>query len=687
MGDADVVLNDATKTVREPMHPYRTSGGSRRRGNRHRSEGASSPNASLRMIRGIVVGATVAAVVILGRQSTVLDGRMGLLLAALLALAVPTSRLLSRRILLTGSLALGWIPVTWWWDLPTGGLGRVTLLLALVAGGLAGWVSMATRPRDRVRRLIPQVAWADAIPLGGLGMSVAMLSPWLRVRSGESALAMLTLGWDHSAHYDMTEMIRVHGVVVGGAGAPSGGGAWSYAHYPQGFHAATAAIMELAGSASVGTPGQELALYARSMGLVSAMAVVVVVSGIAALPALRRHPFAAATVAGVVASAFLWGPGGLILADGFPNFFFACALLAAVPLIAIPIARWSAPLPIAALAGAVVGVAHSWALLLTLALPIVLVVLLPIRRARARASRGRWMILGLVVLATGSSIFVAIAVIRVQPLTEILTLGGGVTNRSLSELYVVVALAFWAVLMLASLARRPWSSEARRTVWTFVGPAVGGAFALWIALVQRGEGDLGYYFWKYAIALELTSIVIGAVAVGMIAARAPGIADSRLRGLALVVSVVVAVTAAFGAPHPAIAAHSLLPDSSGLVGHDRLASASLAPLPAITELLAASSNAPAEPRRSLYLPIGNKGWPNPASIGQWYEALAGTWTDDMNAPIGMILNTDLSPAGAPALARRVLGGDADLTVVVAPEYVAAVRAGLDVDDRGRVLTW
>jgi hypothetical protein len=678
------VHSDTTDLTGHPMPPEPDA---LRRNRREPPHGPALSSTIRRASRGVVVGGSVAALVVIGRQSGALDGGAGLVLGALLALALPTSRLLSRRILFTGCLMLGWIPVLWWWNLPTGGLGRVTVLLALVAGSLGGWISAGAYPLNRARHLIPSVAWADLIPVAGLAASLAILSPWVRVRSGASAVAMLTLGWDHSAHYDMTEMIRAHGVVISGAGTPPGGGLWSYVNYPQGYHTATAALMELTGSASVGTPSAEVALYARSMGLLSAIAIVIVVAGIAALPSLRRRPLVAAIAAGVVAAAFLWGPGGLALADGFPNFFLACALLAAVPLIAIPIARWPAPVPLAALAGAVVGIAHSWALLLTLAVPIALVILLPMRRARARSSRVQWFVCGAIALATATGILVAIEVIRVQPLTNVMVIAGGVTKRPLSELGLVMAATFLAVGLLAALHPRPWSPAVTRTVWTVLGPATGVAFALWIASVQRSTGDLGYYFWKYAIALELVSLVVTCVAAATLVTRTPALTSSRIRSATLASLVVVGVAAGFGAPYPSIAALSHLPESPELTARIKLWGVSLDNSPEIQRLLAASTRPSSETRRSVYLPIGNTGWPSPAVVGQWHAALAGEWTDDLNKPIGILLDADLSPSGAPALARRVLDSDAALVVTVAPEYAAAVRDGVGPELRDRVLTW
>ncbi len=638
-------------------------------------------------VRGVVVGLLVAGAVVVGRRAGVLEGPVGLVLGAALALAVPTSRLLSRRALLTGCLAFGWLPILWWWSLPTGGMGRVTVLLALTSGILAGWVAAGRHPGSRARHLVPHVAPADVLTGGALVAALSMLSPWWGARSGASALAMLSLGWDNSAHFDMTEMIRTHGAVVSAVAAPPGGGSWSYVSYPQGYHSITAAMMELVGSPHLGSAGAEVALYARSMGLVAVAAVVLVVAGIASIPALRRQPRLAAVAAVVVVAGFLWGPGGLVLEDGFPNFFLACALVAVVPLVALPIARWPSPVLLAALGGALVGIAASWALLLTMAAPVALALLLPARRSRARVSRRSWVISVAIAVVTGAVIVREVLVIGVQPLTSILTLGGGVTHRSLVETDVVVALAILVVLVLGLRSPRPWSGSVARLVGATGGLAVGVAFAAWIAYVQTRTGPLSYYFWKYAIALELLALVIGSVALAIAMVRTPARATSMRGTLAAAVAVVVLVGVGFGAPYPTITTVTHLPESAGLVAHVRLALASMSPSPQIRELLAASSAPSPVAQRSVYVPIGNPGMPDSAVLGQWNAALTGTWTDDRNGPIGMLVGSTMSLVGGTAVVRRLLDSDPSLVVVVPPEYAELVRNSVGTSSAERVRTW
>ncbi len=623
----------------------------------------------------------------MGRLSGNLGGSAALALGVVLVMAVPTSRQLSRRIVYAGVLLLGWLPLLWWFALPVGSVGRVTVLLALLGGVLTGVVVGAPSPKGRLLSWAPEVRWADALPLGALFGGAWWWSPWLRLDSARPALAILMSGWDNSAHFDMTEMIRRHSAVIWATSPPSGGSAWSYVHYPQGFHTFTAAVMELVSSASVGDPGQEVTLYARSLALVSLGAVVMVVAGIAALPSLRRNPKIASIAAIAVTAAFLWGPAGSILTDGFPNFFLACALLAVVPLVAVPVARWSAPLPYAVLCGALMAVAHSWAMLLTMAVPVALVVLLPLRRRRAAASLGQWLTVGLTTGAAVASVLVAIAVIGVQSLAQVVVYGGSVSARGIRELVLLIVAAVIAAIGLALAARRPRSPDVTRTVWLIAGPVVGAAFCAWMASVELAHSGLAYYFWKYAIAVELLSVVVAAVAAGVAVTRSRSIGGSRIGALAFGVVAVAFVAFVCGVPGSIPSDWKLVHEAAGWASRTEVVRLAESQMTEPSRLVAAARVSAAQQLPSVYLPIAPDGLHYPASTAQWQAALSGRWTDSVNAPIGMLLNADLSPQGAPRLARDILRKYPDIAVIVPRDYVVAVRAAVDAADIGRVLTW
>jgi hypothetical protein len=86
-----------------------------------------------------------------------------------------------------------------------------------------------------------------------------------------------------------------------------------------------------------------------------------------------------------VATVFLLGPGADSLSFGHVNFLVATALVVVLALVALPMPRVTSPLQLAALAGALVGVAHNWILLLTLAAPAALAAAFPCAAAAGAA--------------------------------------------------------------------------------------------------------------------------------------------------------------------------------------------------------------------------------------------------------------------------------------------------------------
>lgn len=133
-------------------------------------------------------------------------------LTVLVVLAVPSSRQVSRRLLLNLCLIFGWTPLLWWLPLPLGDRGRAGALLSVAVGGIGVWVGTGRSPCERARRILPRLALVDAYPLLAAALSAGVLYPWLQAKSGAAALRMLMKGWDHSAHFAMVRLIRHGGV-------------------------------------------------------------------------------------------------------------------------------------------------------------------------------------------------------------------------------------------------------------------------------------------------------------------------------------------------------------------------------------------------------------------------------------------------------------------------------------------
>jgi hypothetical protein len=283
-----------------------------------------------RVIRGLVCATFAADAVLLARLAELLDGAVGVVVAALLVLLVPTSRELPRRILIAGCLLLGWSQILWWWPLQVGEPGRVTLGMAVLAGALAAWVGAAEHPGTRLRRLQPRLRPADLALALPVGIGIACTGPWLAAKTPTQTMAMLLGGWDNVAHFSMVHMIRRFGVTVDALPPPAPGATWQFASYPQGFHTVAAGVIELLIGPGDATQAAELTAYTRAMALVVIAVATTVVAGCCALPAVRRRPVLAAPVAALGSAVFFLGPGSLAIGGGIVNFAVACGLAVAV---------------------------------------------------------------------------------------------------------------------------------------------------------------------------------------------------------------------------------------------------------------------------------------------------------------------------------------------------------------------
>jgi len=629
-----------------------------------RTRHAAGPGARpARPVLALTAGLLVALVVGLLRVTGVLEGFVALIPTFLLVLAVPSSRLGARRLLLAAGVAAGLLPALWWWDLPLGALGRVGLLLAALAGALTSavlWQGTGHAGR-RARLLLPTWRPVDLVVAGAAAFAAVACRGMLAVRSGPEALASLMPAWDNSAHANMVLMARRAGAVIPSLADPAAGDAWKFADYPAGYHAVVATMMELLGTATPGTVTEEILLMVRAQGFVLAAAAVVLVAGLCALPTAPRRPVAVALGAAGVVGTLLLGPGASAFTSGFPNFVLGCAMAGAAVLLALSVPRVLAPAPLAALGGLVVGVAHSWVLLLALAVPAVVLVVVPLRRAAWRASR-RDVVLaaGTAALTLAGLVQAALTLRRLAP-TEVLVIPGGIVVPD-ATILLAVSLAAVAVPLASSAhgsGRLPWLAAVPAT-GLVVGAGIG-------ALQLRQSGELSYYFWKFALGVLLVSLVVLAAAV---VARTPATPrpvapEGRLGRWRTVAAVAIGCLAL-------VEVHGLTGRSTGelRVDADQVARAA--------DLLDAAETLPATgPTDAVYVRADDA--VHPMNAQQWLLALTGTWTGATQDRAGTLLS-----AGTPAeVAALALAGGA--TLVVSPQDL--VTLGLQDEPADRVVTW
>ncbi len=601
----------------------------------------------------VALGGLTAALVLVARSAGLLAGPVGLALLAVLALAVPTARTLSRRVLLTGALASGLAPLLYLVPVPAP--GPAALLMAALAGGLVGG-AVWHGPRltgERLRRFVPHVRGVEAIVLAAGAGAAWVVLPWWRAGDGAGALAALLPGWDHSAHYDMTAMIRAHHVTTDRLAAS--GGDWKFADYPQGHHSFSALIMDAVAPVP-GSPGQEVLLYVQAQALVLVLSGVLLAAAMVTVGWLRHRPLIALpAVAGAVA-ALVAGPGGHAFVAGFVNFVPSVALATAVVFVARELGRGLTPLPLLATCALLVAVAHDWVLLLAVALPAAALAVPQLVREWPRATTGR-RVTALLIAAGGAlgALHVA-AVLRTVSAGATLVTPGGFPATDAGALVATCLFAVGAALALGGRGAR-----------LAVVPAAGLAAAAALGGYQvLSTGSVSYYFWKLLLGVSLASCAVLAVALAgfVVRLRRPRPAV----GMAVAAAVTLAATQAYG-----------------VVGTHALFGVPTAEVADASDLLAAADVARTEPavHWTVLLDPGTT-TVNPANAQQWLLALTGSWTTSANeAAVDLVTITDRT-----ALVRERLTSDPAARVLVAPSELGAMRAALgDAALADRVTGW
>lgn len=633
----------------------------------------------LRLLRGLVLAALAAGAVTIGRRTGLLDGGVGLVLATVLVLAVPTSRDLARRVLLAGCLLLGWTQVLWWWALPVGDVGRVTLGMLGLAAGVGAWVGTAPRPGERARRLLPRLRPVDAVLPATMAFGALLLRPWLTATSSTQTLGVLMGGWDNVAHFAMVHTIRRVGRTVDLVGPRGADDAtWQFLGYPEGFHAVAATVVEvLIGPSGTGIDA-ELPAYARALALVVIAATTVVVAGLCALPALRRRGWLAVPSAAFVAAVFFLGPGALAVNGGIGNFAVACALAVAVVLLVVPGGRVVAPLTLAAVGGAVVGIASSWVLMLALALPALPLLLLPLRRRRWAASEPHAALsIVLVLLVVAALARTALVLTKVQAASP-LTIDGG---RVPIDLGVTVAAALCTVAACVLVLGHGARPAIRTRVGALAAVPVGAAaVAAALAVLQiRANGEVTYYGLKFLLGAEIVLLCVVVVPLVHLVdhrRRGPRPGGGALSTAAGSVLGALALTQVFGLSVSRLADVGLGAEAQGARNAVHQLQV-IADPPAAADLAARITRTAWRPPPSgaYYLDVPSDRRVSPILVAQWFLALTDTWTSAANTVAAGTVVDGLPQVSA--LARRLLVEHPAGVVVVRPEYVDPVRRALD----------
>ncbi len=643
-----------------------------------------------------VASGVVVVILVLGAQLAGLLGGGGLIVFGILAaLAVPASRELSRRILLLSCFLFGWAPLMWWFPIELPGLPRLGVAVALLLGVLAGLI---VGGRVLARALVPRFRVADLTTVGAGALATALAWPLLTIADGEAALRVLRIGWDYAAHFNMAEMIRRAGSLTELAAAGPFG-VWSYSNYPKGFHAGVATVMEVTAGIELAGPGAELVAFAHATALVGIAAVTMVCAGVASIPYVRRRPLLATVLVVLVIVALTLGPGGgSLLLYGFPNFLLATCLLASIPLIVVTLGRIGWAWPLLALSGALVGIAHNWALLLILALAAILPGILPLRRRRWPTSAGAWTRLGLSSAATLVGGVAAWWTLQAGAPTETtlsqLIIDGGFVGGSRIEIVLPPIAAICVCLVVSWTSRRARSDgEAARTAGEVLLPIAGLGLLGFVAVVQlNANGALGYYFYKLGAGVQLASIALVAAGIAVLVRRAATVKRRRLllAGTALVLVGLVATSSGLVNPTSEALQFRRPPGLDAQVAW-RTAIDSPSPESASDAreiLLAAAAVSDSAPH--FWIPATLNGSTAPRLSNQWLFALTGQWAESSYTVVDEIWGDAVPIAERPDSPEDALGrireALPDAVVVVPAELLDELRNDPAFED-GAIVSW
>jgi hypothetical protein len=624
------------------------------------------------------VGLLIFILVVAGRVGAGQGGFVVLAGSGILLLAVPTSRFLSRRILIALTVVFGVTPVLWWIPLPVTSMGRATLLLAAVAAGLGAWVAYGSDRRSRVRQLLPEMRAIDFLPVIVAMLSAGSLINFLKTRTSVDALTLLTMNWDNASHFDMYYMLRTHGRIIGALGASPDGSAWQFHNYPQGFHSAVVLLAELVKGPQAADLGGELVTYTILSAVASIMAATLVAAALCSIPMFRRRFDVAAPVVIFVAAGWLYGPGAAATMHGFQNFYVAVALVAAfLVLMVLQVRVFSQPLLLFASIMAAVGVAHNWVLLGSLLIGACVVIFVPWNHRRWAASRFGYFLAASLAILGLFALVPAVMQLSSISANEVLYAVGGVPVPDFGMVTALVMAAVGMSLLIGSTEKsRARTFAVRQTrrfaagVWTLVAGLIVLA-VMGTAQISK-SGALSYYSIKLVLALELVALVVLAIAVvahfHTVSRRRP---SRQWLKMTSVLFLALAATQCFGLTIDTRAV-GLTPSSTSALEFERQRVTLDGPVPRHVEALfkAVESNGGSP---AAYLTTHGKEFDAILAF-QWYDALTGTYTEKSSAQLmPHLLPLWSGIEGLPPVVTALRLEDPDVRIIVDPENQDLLR--------------
>ncbi|MDV8149837.1 hypothetical protein [Arthrobacter sp. B10-11] len=622
-----------------------------------------------RKVVGICLGLVVMAGFLLLVQLQPLSGWWVLALTGVLALAVPTARQLSQRIVILGCLYFGAVPLLWWMPLPAEFPGWGQLLLGGLISGLAMWIIGSPDRKAAAASLLPSAGKADTLLLVAAALASAVLVPYFRVSTGPQALGLLLASWDNSSHFSMYNMIRTHGTVVPMAGISESGHPWTFMEYPQGFHTALATMADLAVGHAPGLLGTELVTYSRLSSLAAVGATVMVTAALTSLPWIRERPMMCTPFVVLAITAWSFGTASIATLHAFQNFVVGVALLVCLMIVVSFADSLAKPVVFTTCAAAVVGIANTWALLLLLVVPVAAFAVFPWSRQRWQGTRAEWLA-NSVTAAAGllGLALVGLQISRIETGTVVTAIGRVPSSTHGVEIATfLVALAASILLVHGNLreflAGQGQLPAAARLVVT---PVLGLAVVIALGTYQIvTAGKVNYYSLKLALAVELILPVIACVAVTALVGR--WLASQRYgrpRGLAVMSALAaLASTQVFGLTVQDTRPLGMDPMTPYQQGMSTIESHTSKNADAATQLFRAAETHTAGRGDAMY--IINSEQIDPLLAATWYLALTGTHNQNTNGLVEELRPLHEGYGGNLAhVAEDVLEADPDVSLVL-----------------------
>lgn len=620
-----------------------------------------------RWIAGAFAGLLALASFLWLTKLGVLHGWWMLAVFALAVLAVPSSKYLSWRIMLSGSIFFGAVPMLWWIRAPEGVPDWGHLLLSVLLAGLMAHVVGARDRRRALAALVPKATKADYLILVAAVLASVALAPYFLVFSGPEALEVLLTSWDNSSHFNMYYMLRSHGTVIPMAGMSDTGHPWSFLEYPQGFHAAIAAMSDMAVGGARGALGQELVAYSRLSALTAVASTVMVTAGITSMPWIRKRPLVGAPFVVLAITAWSFGTAAHATFYAFQNFLLGVALLVCLMIIAAFSNKLAQPVIFGAAACATLGIANTWVLLLLLAAPAVMLALFPWVRVRWQSGRAVWMVnLAIAVVVLLCLTLVARQISRIGT-GDVVTAAGSVQSSTHGVEIATLLVAIASSMLLAHGSFRQLLTgtgerhlAARLIVVPLTGLALVVGFGSYQILVS---GRVTYYSLKLALAVELLLPVVACITITALVDR--WLTTHKYvhpRGLpAISVLTALAASQVYGLTVPDTTALGTQPLAPYQHGMSKIAARTTAAA-AAAELFRAAD---APPARGDSIFITNSDRIDPLLAATWYLALTGTENEQTNKMVGALRPLYSGYSGnLVRTAENILGADPKMSLVM-----------------------